>query len=54
MRTAMYPIAKSMTLAGMVAVAALILSGCCSGKHCKPCHCMEHKMAPEAKMMPMK
>ena len=54
MRTAIHGVAKSVTLAGLVAVAALILSGCCSDKHCKSCQCMDHKMAPESQKMPMK
>lgn len=49
---------KNLVLAAMVAVAVLTISGCCSGKHCKSCHCMDKnmpgKMMNDGKMMPMK
>jgi hypothetical protein len=55
---------QALTLAGLAAAAVLAISGCCSDKHCKPCHCMDKnmsgkmmndgKMMPEKTMMPMK
>ena len=53
-------IQKNLILAAMVAVVALMMSGCCSSKHCccKSCHCMDKdaggKMMPEKTMMPAK
>lgn len=52
-------IQKNLTLAAMVAVAMLTMSGCCSSRHCCKCgHCMENntcgKMMPEKTTMPAK
>lgn len=51
-------IQKNLILAAMVAVAVLMMSGCCSTKHCKGCRCMDKdtcgKMMPEKATMPAK
>ena len=48
-------IQKNLVLTAMVAVAVLTMSGCCSDKHCKSCHCMDKnmsgKMMHDGKMM---
>ena len=52
MRTA---IQKNLTMAAMITVVVLMMSGCCSDKHCKSCHCMDKnmsgKMMHDGKMM---
>jgi hypothetical protein len=56
MRTA---IQKNLILAAMVAVVALMMSGCCSSKHCCKCgRCMDKntcvKMMNDGSTMPTK